>query len=187
VPLDQTALAGPAQALVIRASTPSAATTTAARLRGVTIANASLMIDVVEQRVDAHLRLWRIGTALFGSFGGLALLLAAVGLTSVLLYSVGERVREIGIRMAVGASRSMVVASVFRDGMAIVAAGLAVGLGVALLAARAMSALVFDISVFDALVYVGSAIVLILVAAVGAALPALRASRVDPVVALRVE
>ena len=144
-------------------------------------------VDVIERRVDAHLRLWRIGTALFGSFGLLALLLAAVGLTSVLLYSVSERVREIGVRMAIGASRSAVVSSVFRDGMTIVAIGLAIGLGVALVTARAMSALVFDISVFDALVYAGSATVLITVAAMGAVLPAIRASRVDPVVALRAE
>jgi ABC-type antimicrobial peptide transport system permease subunit len=89
--------------------------------------------------------------------------------------------------MAIGASRAAVVSSVFRDGMSIVAVGLTIGLGVALLAARAMSAIVFDISVFDALVYVGSAVVLVIVAAVGAVLPAIRAARVDPVVALRME
>jgi predicted permease len=183
----QAPLAGPVQAVVVRTSSQSAAEAVAATLRGVTVAGRAPTIDVVEHRVDAHLRLWRIGTALFGSFGLLALLLAAVGLTSVLLYSVGERVREIGVRMAVGASRGTVVVSVFRDGMSIVAIGLAIGLGVALLAARAMAAVVFDISVFDAFVYVGSAVVLVIVAAIGAALPAMRASRVDPVVALRVE
>jgi putative ABC transport system permease protein len=110
-----------------------------------------------------------------------------VGLTSVLLYSVGERVREIGVRMAIGASRATVVASVFRDGMAIVAVGLVIGLAIAAGAARAMSALVFGVSVFDAVVYATSAIVLIAVAAISATLPAVRASRVDPVIALRAE
>ena len=187
VPLTQAALAGPAQAVIVRMSSSAAATPTAARLRGITVNDLSPTVDIVERRVSGHLRSWRIGTALFGTFGALALVLAAVGLTSVLLYSVGERAREIGIRMAIGASRSMVVASVIRDGMTIVALGLAIGLAVALAAARAMSALVFDVSVFDLVVYVVSAVVLAGVAAIAALLPALRASRVDPVVALRAE
>jgi predicted permease len=187
VPLNQAALAGPAQALIIRTASGAAATAVATRLRGVSVNDLAPTVDVIERRVSGHLRSWRIGTALFGSFGVLALLLAAVGLTSVLLYSVGERAREIGIRMAVGASRAVVVASVFRDGMTIVGVGLAIGVVVAVVAARAMSALVFDVSVFDGFVYAASALVLTVVAAIGASLPALRASRVDPVVALRVE
>ena len=136
-----------------------------------------------------HEALWapRTGAALLGIFGILALLLAIVGVYGVVSYSVNQRVREIGIRMALGATPRDVLGQVMREGMTLAAGGLAVGLAAALLAGRALTGLLFGISPTDPATYC-AAILLLLAATVAACwFPARRATRIEPTEALRHE
>jgi predicted permease len=120
-------------------------------------------------------------------FGGLALLVASVGLFGLMSYSVARRTNEIGIRMALGAERQDVVRLVMRESMVLVAAGLAIGLGGALAASRLVSSLLFGLAPTDATTMAGAVIVMAVASALAGYVPARRASRVDPVVALRSE
>lgn len=129
----------------------------------------------------------RMGAFLFSLFGGLALLLTSVGLYGVVSYSVGRRTREIGIRMAMGASRSHITALVTRQGLTLVCVGVAFGWGAALLGARALSSVLYGIGPNDVLTFAGTAVVLSLVAFVASWIPARRASRMTPLTALRYE
>jgi predicted permease len=131
--------------------------------------------------------LWnaRIVLGMLGIFGLLALALASVGLYGILAYSVSSRQREIGVRMALGASRFDVLRLVLRQGMMLVAIGVSVGLAISLLAGRAFSRMLFGLSPADPLSLFGASAVLLLVAALACYLPALAASRMDPMQALR--
>ncbi|MBV8553782.1 MAG: ABC transporter permease [Acidobacteriaceae bacterium] len=131
--------------------------------------------------------LWapRIAVALLGVFGSLALALASVGLYGVMAYSVNRRRREIGLRMALGASRGRVLGHVLRNGLTLVWIGVGVGLGASLLLGRALSRMLFGISSTDLISLAGASLVLILVAFVACYFPARAAARVDPMVALR--
>ena len=131
--------------------------------------------------------LWnaRIVLGMLGVFGLLALALASVGLYGILAYSVSGRQREIGVRMALGASRSAVLRLVLRQGMALVCIGAGIGLVLSLLIGRAFSRMLFGLSPADPLSLMGASAVLILVAMLACYLPALAASRVDPMRALR--
>jgi ABC-type antimicrobial peptide transport system permease subunit len=121
------------------------------------------------------------------AFGGVALALAAVGLYGVVSYVARQREREIGVRMALGAAPGRVLGLMLRQGMTPVAAGLAVGLAGALAATRALQALLFEVSATDPLTFAAVPALLALVALAASYLPARRASRVDPLVALRAE
>lgn len=127
----------------------------------------------------------RIVLAMLGLFGILALALASVGLYGILAYSVSRRQREIGVRMALGASRAAVLRLVVREGMLLVCIGAAIGLGLSLVVGRAFSRMLFGLSPADPLSLAGAAGVLLLVALVACYLPALAASRMDPMRALR--
>jgi putative ABC transport system permease protein len=129
----------------------------------------------------------RFLTVLFSAFAALALLLAAVGLYATISYSVSLSTHEIGIRMALGASVSRVRAMILRQGMTLAITGLLIGLVVAFALARLLKTQLYEISPNDPLTYIAVPIVLILVAALAAFLPTRRATRVDPVVALRHE
>ena len=129
----------------------------------------------------------RFYTALLGAFGVLALLLAAVGLYGVLSFMVSRRSREIGLRMALGAQRSTVLGQVMGDGLKLTALGLAIGVSAAFFSARVLAELLYGISPTDALTYVCVAAVLMLVSLTACYLPARRATRVDPMTALRHE
>src|SRR5262249_6210309 len=118
---------------------------------------------------------------------GLALLLAAVGLYGVMAYSVTQRTQEIGIRMAIGAQRQDVFALVLRQGAVVVGAGVIGGLAVALAAARLGSGLLFGVRPGEPLVYLVTSALLCVVALVASYVPARRATRVDPLAALRYE
>jgi putative ABC transport system permease protein len=133
--------------------------------------------------------LWapRMGAALFGLFGALALILAAVGVYGVLSYSVTQQTHEIGIRMALGAQPSTVLKLVVGEGLKLATAGLLVGLMGAVLGARVLSSLLFNVSTYDPVTFVGVSLVLISTAALACCMPARRATRVDPLVALRFE
>jgi ABC-type antimicrobial peptide transport system permease subunit len=132
-----------------------------------------------------ELRPWRIGAALFGLFGALAAVLVAVGLYGVIAFSVAQRTRELGVRIALGARAAGVLALVLRQGVLLAAAGGAIGLVVALGAARLVEPLLFGVPARDPAVLAGVALALLAVAAAATLVPAWRATRVDPAVALR--
>ena len=127
----------------------------------------------------------RFNTALLSLFAIVALLLAAIGIYGVLAYTVAQRTSEIGIRMALGAQRSSVLRLVVGNGLTLAVVGVVIGSAAALVATRALERLVFGVSTTDPGVFAFVALSLAAVAATAAAVPALRASRVDPVVALR--
>jgi putative ABC transport system permease protein len=129
----------------------------------------------------------RLGTMLMTSFGLVALLLAAIGLYGVMASLVRDQTREIGIRIALGASVGRVRAEVLRRAGIVVGVGAVAGLGAALAASRMLSALLFDVSPSDPVSLGGACLVLLLVAGIAAYLPARRATRIDPVQALRAE
>ena len=129
----------------------------------------------------------RFYALLLGAFGLLALLLAAVGIYGVLSHNVSERHREIGVRMALGAERRTILALVVRQGLLLTAAGVVVGLLAAVAATRLLSSLLFSITAADPLTYVGATILLLAVAFLACWIPARRATRVDPMTALRYE
>jgi len=120
-------------------------------------------------------------------FGLVALVLAAVGIYGVMAYTVAQRTREVGIRMALGARPAAVLAMVLGDGMRLVAVGLAVGLVAALALARVVSSLLYGVAATDLVTYALIAVALGGVALCAIVLPARRAMRVDPMVALRAE
>jgi putative ABC transport system permease protein len=129
----------------------------------------------------------RFQTWLLGLFAALALVLAIIGLYGVLAYAVAQRTIEIGIRMAVGAQRSDVLSLVIRQGMKLVFAGVGLGLAAAYILSRVMTSLLYEIKATDPLTFGAVSLLLIAVALLACWLPARRATRVDPMVALRVE
>ena len=120
-------------------------------------------------------------------FGGLALLVASIGLFGVMSYSVARRTNEIGIRMTLGARTRDVTSLVMRESLVLVAAGVAIGVGAAIAAGRLVASLLFGLTPTDPLAMAGAIVVMLLVSALAAYLPARRASKVDPMVALRCE
>jgi predicted permease len=129
----------------------------------------------------------RVAATLLSVLGAAALLLAAVGMYGVLAYTVSQREHEFGIRMALGAQRRAVLGMVFRQSMILTGAGLLLGAAVAIAATRLASGLLVNVSAQDPLVFAGAALFLGLVALVASYIPARRATKVDPVVALRQE
>jgi predicted permease len=129
----------------------------------------------------------RVAGGVLGAFGALGLLLAAIGLYGVMAYAVSQRTRELGIRTALGAERGDLVRMVVREGMRLTAWGIGFGLVLALVAGRLSQSLLYGISGTDAITFAGVACVLGGSALLACWLPARRASRVDPLVALRTE
>jgi ABC-type antimicrobial peptide transport system permease subunit len=129
----------------------------------------------------------RIAAGLLGTFGTLALLLAAVGLYGVIAYSVSRRTRELGIRMAVGASRGRILKMVLGQGLRLAAAGAIAGGLVALASARVLASLLYGISPLDPAAYAAACGLLLAVACLANLAPAIVAARTDPLRALRRE
>jgi ABC-type antimicrobial peptide transport system permease subunit len=127
----------------------------------------------------------RLNAILLAVFAAVAMLIAAIGIYGVLAYSVNQRTREIGLRMALGAPRVQVLRLIMREGMTVGAIGIGAGLAGALALSRVLASLVFDVPVRDPLTYVAVAAALALVALAACVIPARKASRVDPMVALR--
>jgi len=137
------------------------------------------------QIIDGGLFFPRMGVILLTVFGSLALALASVGLYGILAYSVNQRKREIGLRMAIGAARGAVLRLILRQGMSLVLKGVLIGFAASLLVGRALSRMLYGLSPADPLSLAAAAVALLAVALVAGYLPARWASRVDPLVALR--
>ncbi len=136
--------------------------------------------------IEQGLFMAKTGVQLLGIFGLLALALASIGLYGIMAYSVNRRTREIGVRIALGAARASVLRLILRQGMMLVGTGLVLGLGASLLIGRVLSRLLYGVSATDPISIAAAALVLVTVALVACYLPARGASRVDPIVALRV-
>ena len=143
--------------------------------------------QTVQQILGQGLWAARMGAALLGLFGALALILASIGIYGVLAYSVAQRTSEIGLRMALGAQPRQVLGLVLRQGMLLALIGAAVGILVALPVARMAANLLYGVSATDPLTYAGITLLLMGVALLACYLPARRATRIDPLIALRVE
>jgi ABC-type antimicrobial peptide transport system permease subunit len=158
-------------------------------IRAVAQANDSTMavsaFRTLEEMRAATLTPWRVTASLIGGFALLALFITAAGIAGVIAFSVHQRTQEFGVRMALGATRARVVGMVLRQGIWLVAVGLALGGAAALLLARVMTTLLFEVRPDDVLTYGAVAVVLLAVALLACLLPARRAASVDPNVALR--
>jgi putative ABC transport system permease protein len=144
-------------------------------------------IRTMEAIIDRELSTPSQSTALLGAFAVLALLLASLGIYGVLSYAVTQRTNEIGLRMALGATSGQILLSFGKQGLALTLAGLAIGLGLASIAARSMTALLYGFRPDYVPTATVVSLILLVVAALACFVPARRASRVDPVVALRNE
>jgi ABC-type antimicrobial peptide transport system permease subunit len=173
--------------LYVRA-TGDAAQITAA-VRGVVnevAANVPLLnVQTLGDRVDQSLDGQRSQTRLLAFFGLLALLLSSIGIYGVMAYSVAQRTREIGIRMALGARSQNVLSLVVRQGMGLVMGGVALGLIGAFAVTRLIGSLLFAVGAADPATFVAASLLLVGVAALAGYLPARRATKVDPLIALR--
>ncbi len=144
-------------------------------------------VQTMDQVFASSINSDRFITVLLGAFGILALFLAAVGVYGVISYAVSQRTHEIGLRMALGAPGKLVLSQVVREGLIVSSIGVSIGLGVTLVLSRSFSTMVFGIAPTDPFTYTGVVGILLAVAAGASLIPAWRASRVDPMVALRVE
>lgn len=144
-------------------------------------------VRTVDEIVDESLAIDRFSVVLFSSFGVLGLLLAAVGIYGVMAFTVAQRTQEFGVRMALGAQRSRVLRLVLKEGALLAAVGALIGLGGAYLVGRAMQSTLYGVGAMDMRAFGAVAFVLLAAALLACLLPAWRASRVEPVVALRDE
>jgi putative ABC transport system permease protein len=141
----------------------------------------------MEGLLSASLSPQRFNLSLLGAFAGLALVLAAVGIYSVLAYTVRRRIREIGIRMALGATNYDVLRMVVSDGMKPILLGVAIGLAAALALSRVVTSLIFGVRATDLLTFAGVSLLLVAVGLLATIFPAYRATRVEPIRTLREE
>ena len=141
----------------------------------------------VEQYLDQQTQYLRLYILLLGIFGGIAAVLAAIGIYGVMAYSVAERTREIGIRMALGANSSDVLKMVMRHALVLVALGLTFGLAGSFALTRVIKSGLYGVTATDPATYVGISALLIVVAMIACFIPTRRAVRVDPTIALRYE
>jgi ABC-type lipoprotein release transport system permease subunit len=142
-------------------------------------------ITPLNEIIGSQTRSWQLGATMFVTFGVLALVLAAIGLYSVIAYNVAQRTHEMGVRVALGAQMSDVVSLVLTDGLRLSVAGLAIGTLIALWAAKWVKPLLFDESPRDPYVFVIVGGTLLGVAILASLIPARRAAKVEPTVALR--
>jgi len=186
-PYEQFAL--PFTSVAVRSSLPQGAVTTLLKSQLAAIdpqlpfGSTTSLQAKVESNVDQP----RFRAMLIGVFALLALVLAAVGIYGLISYTIARQTREIGIRVALGAAPRQVMLPVIREGMVLALAGIAIGLGGALAAARALPAFLFGVGASDPLTFSGVALLMLLVAVVASYIPSRRALRIDPVVALRAE
>ena len=189
VPMAQRSVAAPPQALFVRSSGDAADVITEVRQTLLRIDSNLPFVSLRPLRdlAEPEKRAWRMGTTLFVVYGAAALLVATAGVYALLNFMVAQRSREIGVRLALGASpaqtRRLIIGQSFRW----IGWGLAAGIGVAVPLGRFVEPLLFETSPYDATVFAGTAVLLVVVAGAASLVPAIRASRVDPNIALRAE
>ena len=144
-------------------------------------------VRTVDEIVSESLAIDRFSVVLFASFGVLGLILAAIGIYGVMAFAVAQRTHEFGIRMALGAQRSRVINQVLKEGTILALGGTVIGLGGAYLVGRAMQSTLFGVQAFDMRAFGAISILLLLAALVACLFPAWRASRIEPLEALRYE
>ncbi|MFN2566362.1 MAG: ADOP family duplicated permease [Gemmatimonadaceae bacterium] len=144
-------------------------------------------VEPFRDQVSPQTRSWRLGAMMFGAFGALALVLAAVGLYGVLAYDVSQRMHEMGVRVALGAQGRDVARLVVGEGLQVVLVGGAIGYGIAVAAGRFVEPLLFRTSPREPVVFAVVGVVVLVVSVIATLIPASRAGRADPVVALRAE
>ena len=141
----------------------------------------------MEQRVDESLARRRFSMLLLGVFAGVALVLATIGIYGVMAYLVNQGTRELGIRLALGASQRNILSLVVRQGMVLAISGVTIGLAAAFLLTRLIRSLLFGVEATDPVTFVGIAFLLAMIALVASYIPAQRAARIDPLISLRCE
>jgi predicted permease len=144
-------------------------------------------LSTVQDKIDPQTKQWRIGATVFALSGLLALLVAAVGVYSVMSYLVADRTHEIGVRLALGARRTDVAKLILRGGIGMAVVGSVLGCVAALVASRTIEALLFNESARDPWVYAGASVVIMVVAGAAGVVPTLRANRISPLLALKAE
>jgi predicted permease len=186
-PYEQFAL--PFTSVAVRSALPEATVTSMMRAQMAGIDPDLPFGDITPLRAAVELNVdgSRFRAILIGIFALLALVLAAVGVFGLISYTVAQRTREIGIRVALGAAPRQVLLPVIREGIVLALAGVALGLAGAFLAARALSAFLFGVGATDPLTFAGVALLMLTVAILASYIPSRRALRVDPVIALRAE
>ena len=175
--------------LIVRSDGDPAALQSAMRAKVASLDNtvALAFFTTMDSALSSSLIFPRITVWLTGAFASVALLLSAVGLYSVLAYAVTQRTNEIGLRMALGAQRRQVVTLVLGSGLTLVAFGLVIGLAISAGTARLIQALLFSVQPIDPLIYGGVTLFFAFIAILACLLPSVRASRIDPMIALRTE
>jgi len=142
--------------------------------------NGFVVVRPLQEVVDDQSRSWRLGATLFVAFGGLAVVVAAVGLYGVIGYTVAQRMHELGMRIALGAQSGHIVQLVLKQGIGFAAGGVAIGLLLALIASRYIEPLLYKQSPRDPIVFAAVCVLMITVGAIASAVPAMRAVRADP-------
>jgi predicted permease len=146
-----------------------------------------LRVTTQSEQIEQRFAQEKVFANAYALFGGLAVLVASIGLFGLMSYSVARRTNEIGIRMALGANREDVVGMVMRESMRLIVGGVAIGTGLALAVGRFVASMLFNLAPNDPITIAGAAAVLIALSAIAGYLPARTASRVDPMIALRNE
>jgi len=157
------------------------------KLQRVMLGESYITVQPLRRIVEDSRRSWQLGATVFVAFGALALIVAAVGLYGVIAYDVTQRMQELSLRLALGASRSDILRLVVTHGLQFALAGVVLGIGAAVLASERIQPLLFRQSATDPRVYAAVGLTMIVVALAATALPALRATRADPNAALRAE
>ncbi len=175
--------------LIVRTETKSTDIVASVRqaIRSVDADQPIYRVQTLEQVIYNSMAQQRFSTYFLSVFAAVAMLLAAIGIYGVMSYSVSQRTHEIGIRMALGASRSRVMRLVVGRGLLLTAIGIAIGVGISFIITRWMASLLFGVTATDLLTFIGTPLLLSFVAILATCIPAFRATKVDPMHALRYE